>query len=93
MASGREDKRTNARVMKWREMLEKGVHSDQELLIRRTRKGIPQCIRIKVWPEIAKVERMVSKNPLTYSKILLKDSYDVYDINLDIPRTFSFQSQ
>jgi hypothetical protein len=35
----------------------------------------------------------VEKTPLTYSKILLKDSYDTYDINLDIPRTFSFQSQ
>lgn len=79
--------------MKWREMLDKGIHSDEELLIRRTRKGIPQCIRIKVWPEIVKVQRIVQKNPLTYSKILLKDSYDVYDINLDIPRTFSFQSQ
>lgn len=30
---------------------------------------------------------------MTYSKILLKNSYDIYDINLDIPRTFSFQSQ
>jgi len=63
------------------------------MLIRRTRKGIPQCIRIKVWPELAKIDKMIQRTPLTYSKILLKDSYDVYDINLDIPRTFSFQSQ
>ena len=62
-------------------------------LIRRTRKGIPPSIRIKVWPEIVKIEKIVEKTPLTYSKILLKDSYDTYDINLDIPRTFSFQSQ
>jgi len=40
-------------------MLDKGIHSDEELLIRRTRKGIPQCIRIKVWPEIVKVQRIV----------------------------------
>lgn len=93
MYTGKDEKRINARVMKWREMLDNGLHSDLHLLVRRTRKGIPQCIRIKVWPEIVKVDKLIEKNPLTYSKILLKDSYDVYDINLDIPRTFSFQSQ
>ena len=30
---------------------------------------------------------------MTYSKILYKESYDIYDINLDIPRTFSFESE
>jgi len=28
MRSPKEDKKMNARVMKWREMLEKGVHTD-----------------------------------------------------------------
>jgi hypothetical protein len=74
-------------------MIQKGVYSDLSLLIKRTRKGIPPCIRIKVWPEIVKVSQIVQSNPMTYSKVLLKDSHDVYDINLDIPRTFSFQSQ
>ena len=45
----------NARVMKWREMLANGLDSDQELLIRRTRKGIPPSIRIKVWPELVNI--------------------------------------
>ena len=39
------------------------------------------------------MQKIIEKTSLTYSKILLKDSYDIYDINLDIPRTFSFQSQ
>jgi hypothetical protein len=76
--------------MKWREMIRNGLHTDQQLLIRRTRKGIPPSIRIKVWPEIVRISKLVNRSPLTYSKVLLKDSYDVYDIKLDIPRTFSF---
>jgi hypothetical protein len=39
------------------------------------------------------MDGLKEKMPLTYSVILLKDSYDTYDINLDIPRTFSFESQ
>jgi hypothetical protein len=31
-------------------MLEKGLDKDKEVLIRRTRKGIPASIRIKIWP-------------------------------------------
>jgi len=34
-------KKINARVMKWREMLKKGLYSDKELLVKRVRKGIP----------------------------------------------------
>jgi TBC1 domain family member 10 len=90
---GRDEKQMNARLMKWREMLRRGVECDPQLLVRRTRKGIPASIRIKVWPELVKMESLVAKTPLTYSKILLKDCYDTYDIRLDIPRTFSFQSQ
>jgi hypothetical protein len=29
MSAAKDEKRTNARVMKWREMLEKGLHSDE----------------------------------------------------------------
>ena len=46
-----------------------------------------------MWPELARVEALIGRTPLTYSKVLLRDSNDLYDINLDIPRTFSFQSQ
>lgn len=76
--------------MKWREMLQKGLFADPALLLRRTRKGIPSSMRIKVWPELIKVRKLVEQTTLSYSKVLIKDSMDVYDINLDIPRTFTF---
>jgi hypothetical protein len=44
------EKLINARLMKWREMLKKGLYSDKELLVKRTHKGIPPSIRIVVWP-------------------------------------------
>jgi hypothetical protein len=47
--------------MKWREMLKKGLHSDKELLVKRTHKGIPPSIRIVVWPEILKIKTFVQK--------------------------------
>jgi hypothetical protein len=31
-------------------MLDKGLYTDKDLLIKRTRKGIPSAIRMKVWP-------------------------------------------
>lgn len=31
-------------------MLDKGLYNDPLLLLKRTRKGIPTSIRIKVWP-------------------------------------------
>lgn len=43
-------KKINARIMKWMEMMQKGFYKDPNLLVKRTRKGIPKAIRIKVWP-------------------------------------------
>lgn len=57
MTKDSDSKKINARVMKWREMLKKGVYSDRELLIKRTRKGIPPAIRQQVWPELIKMEK------------------------------------
>ena len=74
-------------------MLEKGLFKDRDLLVKRVRKGIPQSLRIKVWPELIPIQKYIDKKPMTYSKVLFKDSFDLYDINLDIPRTFSFESQ
>ena len=51
----KDEKQMNARAMKWREMLACGLQTNHELLIRRTRKGIPPSIRIKVWPEIVNI--------------------------------------
>lgn len=89
----KDQKKVNARIMKWREMLAKGLYSDPELLIKRTRKGIPTSMRIKVWPELIKINKLIERKAMSYSKVLIKDSMDVYDINLDIPRTFTFESQ
>lgn len=50
-------------------------------------------MRIKVWPELIKIKNVMERKNMSYSKVLIKDSMDIYDINLDIPRTFSFQSQ
>jgi hypothetical protein len=76
--------------MKWREMLSTGLFKDPELLLRRVRKGIPKCMRIKVWPELVGKKKLKESKSASYSIILIKESLDVYDINLDIPRTFSF---
>lgn len=76
--------------MKWLEMLKRGIFADPQLLIRRTRKGIPSSLRIKVWPELIKINKVIERKMISYSKVLIKDSMDIYDINLDIPRTFPF---
>lgn len=86
----KERKRNNARVNKWREMLAKGLFSDPALLLKRARKGIPPSIRSQVWPQLINLKKVAELKSMSYSKVLIKDSYDVYDINLDIPRTFSF---
>lgn len=36
--------------MKWLEMLDNGLYGNKDLLIKRTRKGIPAAIRLKIWP-------------------------------------------
>lgn len=71
-------------------MLKKGLFSDGDLLVRRARKGIPASLRIKVYPELVKMKRVMEEKSMSYSAVLIKESNDVYDINLDIPRTFSF---
>lgn len=86
-------KKINARTMKWREMENRGLFQDPELLVRRTRKGIPTSMRLKIWPELVKINKVMERKSMSYSKVLIKDSMDIYDINLDIPRTFSFESQ
>lgn len=55
----KDNKKINARIMKWREMIKNGLYSDPELLVKRTRKGIPTSIRIKVWPELIKLSSVV----------------------------------
>ena len=75
-------------MMKWREMLDKGIHKDKDLLWRRVKKGIPKSLRIMVWPELAKSAKPKhSEKCSNYINLLAKESNYVGDINLDIPRT------
>lgn len=74
-------------------MMDNGLFKDQALLIKRTRKGIPKAMRIKVWPALIDMKRLVENRMMSYSTVLIKDCLDIYDINLDIPRTFSFETQ
>ena len=86
-------KKVNARTMKWVEMLKNGLYADRELLVKRTRKGVPKPMRIQVWPALIDMKKLVDNRMMTYSTVLIKDCLDTYDINLDIPRTFSFETQ
>lgn len=58
MPKDNDSKKINARVMKWREMLKKDLFSDMELLVKRTRKGIPPSIRQQIWPELIKIDKI-----------------------------------
>jgi hypothetical protein len=80
----KDGKKANARMMKWREMIKNGIFSDQQLLIKRTRKGVPTSMRIKVWPLFVNIKKVITEENVTYSKVMVKDSMSIDDINLDI---------
>jgi hypothetical protein len=60
------------------------------LLSSRIRKGIPQAIRALAWPEIAKLRSFEKEKEsrYTYSQLINTPSKSIYEISLDIPRTF-----
>ena len=49
-SSNADNKKTNARIEKWKTMLSTGLFKDSELVQSRVRKGIPQAVRIIAWP-------------------------------------------
>lgn len=53
------DKRHNARVFKWRAMIDSGIYKDQELLKSRIRKGIPAAVRMLAWPRIVRLNQFI----------------------------------
>jgi len=59
MSNSKDAKKINARIMKWREMLNRGLFKDPDLLVKRTRKGIPTSMRIKIWPELVKMSKVM----------------------------------
>jgi hypothetical protein len=71
-------------------MISEGVFGDPLLLKSRIRKGIPTAIRAIAWPEIIKLGsfKQQHKNEYTYAKLINSPSTSVYEIGLDIPRTF-----
>lgn len=56
----------------------------------RVRKGIPSSIRILAWPELVRLKRHIEQRSvdINYNKLLNSLSNNVYEIALDIPRTF-----
>lgn len=83
-------KKINARIEKWRIMINEGINNDPLLLKSRIRKGIPPAVRAIAWPEIIKLGAFIQlhKNEYTYAKLTNSPSSSIYEIGLDIPRTF-----
>ena len=71
-------------------MLTHGLHKDKELLRSRVYKGVPSGMRQVVWPELVKLPKYIEQKSvdLSYSKLVNSFSNTVYEIGLDIPRTF-----
>ena len=73
--SKQELKKVNARVEKWRKMLPNITHlisSQNKKLKERIRKGIPDGIRVKVWPYLAQIEALKKR----FSFVELANSKD-----------------
>lgn len=71
-------------------MIADGILKDTELLKSRIRKGIPSAMRMLAWPAIIQLEQFIQqKQPeYTYKKLTNSFSNNIYEITLDIPRTF-----
>ena len=71
-------------------MIDKGIYKDKQLLKNRIRKGIPMSIRSLAWPEIVNLRNFIEikTKKYTYDKLIKSFSNNIYEITLDIPRTF-----
>ena len=92
----------NSRVKKWRSMLanwDKQAAAKPKRLKKRIRKGVPDCVRCKVWPKLAGVEELKKKagHENLYESLLArlsrcgndeKHRQDFECISRDIDRTF-----
>ncbi|CAD8100981.1 unnamed protein product [Paramecium sonneborni] len=95
-------KTLNARVEKWRQMINGFEKQNRQLIKERTRKGIPDGLRVLAWPllaDIKKAKENASINQrINYSDFLTKNEYKFeHQIRLDVHRTFpdniNFQDQ
>ncbi|CAG9322600.1 unnamed protein product [Blepharisma stoltei] len=86
--------RDNARLEKWEDMLlrwEYNITRRADFLKKRIRKGVPDCLRGRVWSELAEIEKFRTQYAKDYYKNLSEtecESIAVRDILLDINRTF-----
>ncbi len=71
-------------------MIDKGIYKDKQLLKARIRKGIPMSIRMLAWPQIVNLKNFIESKSkkYTYDKLTKSFSNNIYEISLDIPRTF-----
>ena len=65
-------KQENARVFKWKEMLEDFPEKINTKLKRRCRKGIPDSIRGYAWQILIQGQKHLSKEKSSYFKTLLE---------------------
>lgn len=84
------NRKANVRIEKWRTMLEQGLYKDPELLRSRIYKGVPTGMRQIVWPEIVPLRKHIEQrtHDLNYNKLVNSFSNNIYEISLDVPRTF-----
>ncbi|CAD8093548.1 unnamed protein product [Paramecium sonneborni] len=97
------DRKTlNARVEKWRQMINEFDKQNSQLIKQRTRKGIPDGLRILAWPLLANIKKAKEQTNTTqkikYSDFLTKNEFKFeHQIRLDVNRTFpdnvNFQDQ
>jgi len=80
-------KQNNAREEKWRELLtENSLTRDPNLLKKRLRKGVPQSLRIIVWPMLIRMDKHIQNKKFKYESLLqISSPYD-REIGLDINR-------
>lgn len=87
-------KKINARVEKWRKMLpniETLLKAKDKKLKERIRKGIPNGIRLKVWPHLSKIHELKLKyaNKLVFQALVDSPEFPYeIDIAADLKRTF-----
>ncbi|CAG9324962.1 unnamed protein product [Blepharisma stoltei] len=86
--------RDNARILKWEDMLQRWDYNTKRrptFIKKRVRKGIPDCLRGRVWAELAQIRQLKSTYGENYYKTLLEtetDAISAEDIMRDIDRTF-----
>lgn len=60
-------KKINARIEKWRIMINEGLETDPLIVKSRIRKGIPTAVRPIVWPQIIKLAKFIEKHQHEYT--------------------------